>query len=349
MKLKKKVVVGMSGGVDSSVSALLLKEQGYEVIGLYMKNWEDHDGSCPGTADYEDVVRVCDTLQISHYTINFVQEYRDSVFSHFIEELKLGYTPNPDVLCNREIKFKALFEKAKELRADYLATGHYAQTRDGLLLRSADLAKDQTYFLCTLKQEILNQVLFPVGHLKKKEVRAIAEAHGLATAGKKDSTGICFIGERNFREFLGDYITYKEGNFETLSGKVVGSHLGVAFYTIGQRKGLKIGGPGEAWFVVGKDVERNVVLVEQGEDHPALYKSSLTATDISWVSEAPSFPLRCTAKIRYRQEDQACTVTQKENRLVVEFDSLQRAVTPRQAIVFYQGPCCLGGALISPD
>ncbi len=345
---KKKVVVGMSGGVDSSVSALLLKEQGFEVIGLYMKNWEDRDGSCPGVADYEDVVRVCDTLKIPCYTINFVQEYKDSVFSHFIEELKLGYTPNPDVLCNREIKFKALFQKAKELGADFLATGHYAQTADGLLLRSEDTAKDQTYFLYTLKKEILSQVLFPVGHLNKKEVRAIAEKHGLATAEKKDSTGICFIGERNFREFLGDYIAYKEGNLETLGGKVVGTHLGTPFYTIGQRKGLKIGGPGEAWFVVGKDVARNVVLVEQGDDHPALYRPSLTATDISWISEAPEFPLRCTAKIRYRQEDQACTVNLKDNELTVEFDQPQRAVTPRQAIVFYQGPRCLGGALIKP-
>lgn len=344
----KKVVIGMSGGVDSSVSALLLKEQGYEVIGLYMKNWEDVDGSCPGVADYEDVTRVCDTLKIPCYTINFVKEYKDSVFSHFIEELKLGYTPNPDVLCNREIKFKALFQKAKELGADYLATGHYAQVKDGLLVRSEDMAKDQTYFLYTLKSEILRQVLFPVGHLNKKEVRLLAEKSGLATAAKKDSTGICFIGERNFREFLGDYITYKEGNLETLSGKVVGTHQGVAFYTIGQRKGLKIGGPGDAWFVVGKDVERNVVFVEQGNDHPALYRESLTATDISWVSEAPQFPLRCTAKIRYRQEDQACTVTSDNDKLVVTFDKPQRAVTPRQAIVFYQDTTCLGGALIFP-
>ncbi len=344
---KKKVVIGMSGGVDSSVSALLLKEQGYEVIGLYMKNWEDRDGSCPGAADYEDVIRVCDTLQIPCYTINFVQEYWDTVFSHFIEELKLGYTPNPDVLCNREIKFKALFEKAKELGADYLATGHYAQTKDGLLLRSADLEKDQTYFLYTLQKEVLKQVLFPVGHLNKKEVRAIAEKSGLATAKKKDSTGICFIGERNFREFLSQYITKSQGNFETLNGKVVGQHEGTPFYTIGQRKGLKIGGPGEAWFVVGKDVARNVIVVEQGEDHPALFKPSLEATDISWV-ETPTFPLRCTAKIRYRQKDQACTVTTMNEKLVVTFDEPQRAVTPRQAVVFYDGPRCLGGALISP-
>jgi tRNA-specific 2-thiouridylase len=350
MEAKKKVIVGMSGGVDSSVSALLLGEQGYEVIGLYMRNWEDVDGSCPGRADYEDVMRVCDKLQIACYTVNFVQEYRESVFSHFLEELKMGYTPNPDVLCNREIKFKALLHKAQALGADFLATGHYAQTCGSALLRSADLDKDQTYFLYTLKKEILKEVRFPVGHLKKKEVRALAAAHGLATAEKKDSTGICFIGERNFREFLGDYIAYEQGHFETLQGRVVGTHLGVAFYTIGQRKGLKIGGPGEAWFVVGKDVARNVVLVEQGEDHPALYKSSLVATDISWIAdEALEFPLKCTAKIRYRQADQPCTVTLAENgSLLVEFDTPQRAVTPRQAIVFYQGPRCLGGALIAP-
>ncbi len=344
----KKVAIGMSGGVDSSVSALLLKEQGYQVIALYMKNWEDRDGSCPGSADYEDVVRVCDTLQIPHYTINFVQEYWNSVFSHFIEELELGYTPNPDVLCNREIKFKALFLKAKELGADFLATGHYAQTQEGQLLRSIDRDKDQTYFLYTLKKEILKQVLFPVGHLSKQQVRNLAEKHGLATAKKKDSTGICFIGERNFREFLGHYISYKEGPFETLEGKVVGTHQGVAFYTIGQRKGLKIGGPGEAWFVVGKDVKRNVVFVEQGENHPALYRSSLSATDSSWVTETPLFPLRCTAKIRYRQQDQVCTLLLDEDRLSVFFDQPQRAITPRQAVVFYQGTLCLGGALIAP-
>lgn len=349
MSHKKKVVIGMSGGVDSSVSALLLKEQGYEVIGLYMKNWEDKDGSCPGVEDYEDVIRVCDRLQIPCYTINFVQEYWDSVFSHFIEELKLGYTPNPDVLCNREIKFKALFQKAKELGADDLATGHYAKTHDGSLFRSHDLNKDQTYFLYTLKKEVLEQVLFPVGHLNKKEVRALAQSYGLATAEKKDSTGICFIGERPFREFLGNYIAYKEGDFETLSGKVVGKHQGVSFYTIGQRKGLKIGGPGQAWFVVGKDVSRNVVFVEQGNDHPALYRSSLIAIEASWIAgESPPFPFKCTAKIRYRQEDQACTVeSDANNRLVVSFDRPQRAVTPRQAIVFYQGPLCLGGASIS--
>jgi len=348
MNAKKKVVIGMSGGVDSSVSALLLKNQGYDVLGLYMKNWEDVDGSCPGQADYADVVRVCDTLQIPCYTVNFVQEYWDLVFSRFLEELKLGLTPNPDVLCNREIKFKALFQKAKELGADFLATGHYAQTAHGSLLRSIDQSKDQTYFLYTLKKEILENVLFPVGNLCKKEARAIAKQHGLATAEKKDSTGICFIGKRDFREFLGNYIPYKEGNLETLSGKIVGKHQGACFYTIGQRKGLCIGGPGEPWFVVGKDVERNIVFVEQGDAHPSLYQSSLNAVEASWISgNDPTEPFQCTAKIRYRQADQACTVVPGENNcLTVRFDCPQRAVTPAQAVVFYQGPLCLGGAVI---
>ena len=347
---KKKVVVGMSGGVDSSVSALLLKQQGYEVIGLFMKNWEDIDGTCTASQDYDDVVRVCDTIGISHYTVNFVQEYWDTVFSHFIKELNMGYTPNPDILCNREIKFKVFFQKAMELGADYLATGHYAQTRDGLLLRSVDQDKDQTYFLYTLKKEILEKVLFPIGHIQKKEVREIAVQHGLATAEIKDSSGICFIGERKFRDFISGYIPYKEGRFEKLDGQLVGAHQGAAFYTIGQRKGLKIGGPGEAWFVVDKDIEKNVVYVEQGTDHPALYKSVLTATDISWVSGiAPQTPLQCSSKIRYRQPDQDCSLEKiKEAKLSVHFPSPQRAVTPRQAIVFYEGPVCLGGALISP-
>ena len=345
----KKVVVGMSGGVDSSVSALLLKEQGYEVIGLFMKNWEEKDGSCTSSQDYEDVIRVCDTLDIPYYTINFVQEYWDTVFSHFLEELKLGYTPNPDILCNREIKFKVFFQKAMELGADYLATGHYAQTTDGQLLRSIDTEKDQTYFIYTLKKEILEKVLFPVGHLHKNQVRELAAKAGLSTAEKKDSTGICFIGERNFRPFLSQYIPYQEGNFETLSGKIVGKHQGTAFYTIGQRKGLKIGGPGEAWFVVGKDISRNVVVVEQGEDHPALYRSSLTASDLSWIGEVPKVPLRCSAKIRYRQPDQECLIEKIENGIAhVSFTTPQRAVTPRQAIVFYQGDTCFGGGLICP-
>ncbi|HEY5235035.1 MAG TPA: tRNA 2-thiouridine(34) synthase MnmA [Rhabdochlamydiaceae bacterium] len=350
MQKKKKVVVGMSGGVDSSVSALLLKQQGYEVIGLFMRNWEDKDGTCTASQDYDDVVRVCNAIDIPYYTINFAQEYMDTVFSHFIRELKLGYTPNPDILCNREIKFKVFFQKAMELGADCLATGHYAQTQDGQLLRSVDQEKDQTYFLYTLKKEILEKVLFPIGHLKKDQVRQIAKEHNLSTAEKKDSTGICFIGERKFRDFISEYIPYQEGRFETLAGQAVGTHQGAAFFTIGQRKGLKIGGPGEAWFVVDKDISRNVVYVEQGDDHPALYDTSLTATEISWVSGvAPQIPFRCTSKIRYRQVDQECLIEKiEDDKVSVFFPLPQRAITPRQAIVFYDGQICLGGALISP-
>jgi tRNA-specific 2-thiouridylase len=344
-----KVVVGMSGGVDSSVSALLLKEQGYEVIGLFMKNWEENDpsGQCLASKDYEDVMRVCDQIKIPYYTVSFVQEYWDLVFADFLKELKLGYTPNPDVLCNREIKFKLFFQKARELGADFLAMGHYAQTREGKLLRSVDTDKDQTYFLYTLKAPILENVIFPVGHLQKKEVREIAKKHGLATSEKKDSTGICFIGERKFGEFLSRYIAYQSGPFQTLGGKVVGTHQGVAYYTIGQRKGLRIGGAGEAWFVVGKDTERNIVFVEQGTDHPALYASHLTASDITWINAPPKLPFRATAKIRYRQPDQECLIEQIEgDRLYVSFSSPQRAITPRQSIVFYDGETCLGGAII---
>ncbi len=346
----KKVVVGMSGGVDSSVTALLLKQQGYQVIGLFMKNWEDLDGTCTAARDYEDVVRVCDKIGIPYYTVNFVQEYWDGVFTQFLEELKSGYTPNPDVLCNREIKFKVFFQKALELGADYLATGHYARTEGGRLLKSVDGAKDQTYFLNTLKKEILEKVMFPIGHLDKGSVRAVAHTGNLATAAKKDSTGICFIGKRDFSQFLSRYIPYQKGNFETLAGQVVGEHQGTAFYTIGQRKGLKIGGPGQAWFVVSKDISRNVVYVEQGDDHPALYQSSLVGTEASWVcGEAPITPFQCQAKIRYRQADQECTIERIENdKVFVSFKTPQRAVTPRQSIVFYAGEVCLGGALISP-
>lgn len=341
----------MSGGVDSSVAALLLKEQGYEVIGLFMKNWDEKDlhGQCMSAADYNDVAKVCDQIGIPYYSVNFVKEYWDSVFSHFLEELKLGYTPNPDILCNREIKFKVFLQKALELGADFLATGHYAQVENGKLMRSVDREKDQTYFLYTLQSKTLEKVLFPIGHLNKKELREIARANKLPTAEKKDSTGICFIGERNFRNFLSQYIGYQKGNFETLDGKVVGEHEGIAYYTIGQRKGLRIGGPGEAWFVVDKDPKHNVVIVEQGTDHPALYSTYLTATEISWVNTPPlRLPFRCQAKIRYRQPDQECIIEKiEDDKISVYFPTPQRAVTPRQSIVFYEGDICLGGAMIN--
>jgi tRNA-uridine 2-sulfurtransferase len=349
---KKTVVVGMSGGVDSSVSALLLKEQGYNVIGLFMKNWDEKssDGNCSATKDFEDVIKVCETLDIPYYSVNFIQEYWDFVFTHFLEELKKGFTPNPDILCNREIKFHLFFKKAMQIGADFLATGHYAQVGANsphTLLKGLDPGKDQTYFLYTIKEKILEKVLFPIGHLHKKEVRALALKHGLATAEKKDSTGICFIGKRDFKEFISQYIPYQKGPFLDLNGKKLGDHEGMAYYTIGQRRGLGIGGPGEAWFVVDKDPEKNIVYLAQGEEHPSLYASELTATELSWVGKAPTLPLNCKAKIRYRQIEQECTLKEtSDGKLHVRFASPQRAITPRQSIVFYQDSCCLGGAMI---
>lgn len=345
----KTVVVGMSGGVDSSVAALLLKQQGYRVIGLFMKNWEekDADGICKSSQEYEDVVRVCEQIDIPYYSVNFVQEYWDQVFTHFLAEFKQGHTPNPDILCNREIKFKVLLEKALELGADFLATGHYCRNQDNRLVKGLDPSKDQSYFLYTIKEAILKKVLFPVGDMLKSDLRRFAKEHGLATSEKKDSTGICFIGKRNFKEFLGQYLEAKPGNFETLDGKVIGKHEGVAHYTIGQRKGMGIGGAGDAWFVAGKDVPRNVVYIAQGAQHPALFCDWLTAVEVSWVAEVPSVPVSCKAKIRYRQPDQECVITELDGgRCRVEFAIPQRAVTVRQSIVFYQGDLCLGGAII---
>lgn len=345
----------MSGGVDSSVSALLLKQQGYRVIGLFMKNWEEQDenGVCNSSKEYEDVVRVCSQIGIPYYSVNFVKEYRDNVFSHFLEEFKQGHTPNPDILCNREIKFKVMLQKAIELGGDLLATGHYcrteAQGQDQLLLKGSDPGKDQSYFLYAVQGEALKKVLFPVGHMVKSEVRAIAREHNLATSEKKDSTGICFIGKRDFKTFLSQYLQYQPGNFETLQGKVVGKHDGAAFYTPGQRKGMGIGGAGEAWYVVGKDIQRNVVYVDQGALHSALYCDTLTAVELSWVSgRAPGpLPYRCKSKVRYRQPDQECTIERIEGgKMYVSFAIPQRAVTSRQSIVFYDGDVCLGGGMI---
>lgn len=349
----KTVIVGMSGGVDSSVSALLLKEQGYRVIGLFMRNWEENDasGRCRATLDYEDVARVSEQIDIPYYSVNFTEEYRASVFEQFLADLRAGLTPNPDVLCNREIKFKVFLQKAKELGADLLATGHYCRTDGrGRLLKGVDPEKDQSYFLHAVSSEALRSVLFPIGHLPKKEVRALARKHNLATSEKKDSTGICFIGKRDFKPFLSQYIGLKPGNFETLNGQVVGKHDGLAFYTIGQRKGMGLGGEGDAWYVIGKDLARNVVWVERGANHPSLFASTLTADQLTWIEEAPLLPLRCTAKIRYRQADQACTLLSLEKgRATVSFDTPQRAITPGQSVVFYQGDLCLGGGVIKQN
>lgn len=348
----KVVVVGMSGGVDSSVSALLLKEQGYQVIGMFMKNWEEEiDGVCTSAADFEDVASVCRAIGIPYYPINFVKEYRSHVFDHFLKESLAGNTPNPDILCNREIKFQLFLEKALELGADYLATGHYCQIdpKKHALLKGKDGKKDQSYFLYTLKDRILEKVLFPIGHLEKPEVRQIARDANLPTAAKKDSTGICFIGKRNFKSFLGQHLRMEPGNFENLQGEVIGKHDGLGFYTLGQRKGLAIGGPGDAWFVVAKDVKRNVVVIEQGTDHPALYSNGLIAKELTFVSTAPkNFPFACQSKVRYRQEDQPAIIESIENGLAkVSFSIPQRAVTPGQSIVFYQDNVCLGGGIIA--
>ena len=342
----KTIVVGMSGGVDSSLTAALLKESGAHVIGLFMKNWEE---KCPLEDDYEDVATVCDQLQIPFYTVNFAKEYWDNVFSKCLLEYQKGLTPNPDILCNREIKFKVFFDKAMELGADYLATGHYCQVGPhATLLRGVDPDKDQSYFLYTVKQEILKKVLFPIGHLPKAKVRAMAYERGLCTAAKKDSTGICFIGKRNFKQFLSNYLKPNPGHFETPEGDIVGQHDGIAYYTIGQRRGLSIGGPGEAWYIAGKDAKRNVVTVVQGEDHPLLYQTTLIANEESFISQTPPFPLHCTAKVRYRQTDAPCLVERLDSgHLKVTFETPQKAITPRQSIVFYQGPLCLGGAMIS--
>jgi len=353
---KTRVVVGMSGGVDSSVTALLLKRQGYDVIGIFMKNWDDTDefGRCTAEEDAEDVRRVCAQIDIPFYTVNFEKQYSEKVFQYFLDEYKKGRTPNPDVMCNREIKFGEFLQKALALGADYLATGHYARVerRNGeyVLLRGADPKKDQTYFLNMLNQEQLSKAMFPIGHLTKAEVRKIAAEAGLATASKKDSTGICFIGERNFKEFLSQYLPAKPGEIRTYDGELKGRHDGLMYYTLGQRQGLGIGGSGngQPWFVAGKDLERNILYVVQGESDPRLYSSKLLATDLNWISpKLPESPLKCTAKFRYRQPDQGVTVHfLGGGKCEVVFDQPQKAVTPGQAVVFYDGETCLGGAII---
>lgn len=350
---KKTVVVGMSGGVDSSVVALMTKLQGYRVIGLFMKNWDEinPDGTCNADQDYQDVIKVCEHLDIPYYSVNLVKEYREGVFEEFLRDYRSGVTPNPDILCNREVKFKVFFERAMLLGADYLATGHYCQIKqvdgESVLVKGADQNKDQTYFLYAIDKKVLDKVLFPIGHLQKPKVRELATRFDLATSKKKDSTGICFIGERNFKFFLSQYIESTRGNFVDLSGKVLGQHDGTCFYTLGQRKGMGIGGPGEAWFVAGKNLAKNEVILAQGLDHSALYADELVASELNWLIKAPEGTFKCQAKVRYRQPDEACTVSVSDESVRVVFDRPQRAMTPRQSVVFYLNGVCLGGGMIS--
>jgi len=354
----KRVIVGMSGGVDSSVAALLLKQQGYEVSGLFMKNWEDDDTGeyCAAREDLVDAVAVAEKIGIEIDVVNFSSEYKERVFGNFLREYQAGRTPNPDVLCNAEIKFRAFLDHAVGLGADRIATGHYAQVRevDGLhqLLKAEDGTKDQSYFLYRLDQEQLARTLFPLGKLYKRDVREIARRAGLAVHDKKDSTGICFIGERSFREFLNRYLPDNPGDIRTPEGRLLGRHHGLMFYTIGQRQGLGVGGSrdgaGEPWYVAAKDLRNNRLIAVQGHDHPALLADRLTALDLNWVSGAPP---HCnwvyTAKTRYRQKDAACTlVAAGAERCVIEFAEPQWAVTPGQSVVVYESQVCLGGGII---
>lgn len=352
--MSERIVVGMSGGVDSSVAALLLKEQGYDVIGVFMKNWEEQDenGVCTSESDWRDVREVCDLIGIPYYSVNFAQEYWDRVFSYFLEEYRAGRTPNPDVLCNREIKFRAFLDFAMQLGASRMATGHFVQTNEnGDLLRGADPNKDQSYFLYMLKQHQLQRAMFPVGHLTKADVRRIAEEKGLPVSKKKDSTGVCFIGERKFKQFLQTYLPAMPGDMVAPDGQVVGRHDGLMYYTLGQRRGLGIGGCGDgrSWFVIGKDLENNRLLVAQGEDHPMLYSGRSLAGGVTWIGDAPirdGETLQCTAKFRYRQTDQPVEVTLQGDKLAIRSLVPQRAVTPGQSAVLYQGEKCLGGAVV---
>ncbi len=354
------VIVGLSGGVDSSVAALLLLQQGYKVEGLFMKNWEEDDGSeyCTAKQDLADAQSVCDHIGIKLHAANFAAEYWDNVFEHFLEEYKLGRTPNPDILCNKEIKFKAFLNYAKILGADYIATGHYARLSNEQghtwLLRGLDTNKDQSYFLHAVPESQLRQVIFPIGEIEKPHVREIAKKAGLKTHSKKDSTGICFIGERRFTDFLKNYLPTKPGNIITADGQKIGIHNGLMYHTIGQRQGLGIGGNKQydeaPWYVAKKNLDTNELMVVQGNNHPLLFTNSLLLDSIEWINDtvAPKLPYTCTAKIRYRQNDRSCKIIQLNNgQLKVDFLTPQRAVTPGQSAVFYDGQKCLGGGVIT--
>jgi tRNA-uridine 2-sulfurtransferase len=364
---RKRVVIGMSGGVDSSVSAWLLKEQGYEVIGLFMKNWEDDDDSeyCSSRQDWIDAASVADVIGVDIEAVNFAAEYKDRVFAEFLREYQAGRTPNPDVLCNAEIKFKAFLDHAMKLGADLIATGHYARVREVAsgpgkgrfeLLKALDASKDQSYFLHRLNQTQLSKTLFPLGEIPKTEVRRIAEKIGLPNAKKKDSTGICFIGERPFREFLNRYLSHQPGPMKTPDGTTVGAHIGLSFYTLGQRKGIGLGGVksyqneegnSDPWYAARKDVENNILYVVQGHQHPWLLSFSLQAEQASWIAgEAPDMR-SATAKTRYRQVDVPCSLAAANDRFSLTFPDAQWAVTPGQSAVLYDGEVCLGGGIIN--
>ncbi len=352
------VVVGMSGGVDSSVTAHLLLQQGYTVTGMFMKNWEEDDTEeyCAAAEDLKDAAQVCERIGIDLHEVNFAHEYWENVFEHFLAEYQAGRTPNPDILCNKEIKFKEFLLQAETLGADYIATGHYVakgfvdnnSEREALLLRGSDANKDQSYFLYTLQQHQLRKSLFPLGEIEKPVVRQIADEQGFVTHNKKDSTGICFIGERRFKDFLSTYLKPNPGNMVDVNGNTVAEHDGLMYYTLGQRQGLNIGGAGQAWYVAGKDVASNELLVVQGHDHPAMLTQTVVADGMDWVSEtAPKKGDVLTAKTRYRQQDHECRILEiNDSQIEVEFNEPQRAVTPGQALVFYDGRSCLGGATI---
>jgi tRNA-specific 2-thiouridylase len=355
---RTRIVVGLSGGVDSSVAALLLVEQGCEVHGVFMKNWEEsfEAGYCAAAEDLDDAQSVCETLGVPLHTVNFTAEYQERVFRYFLEEYRRGRTPNPDILCNTEIKFRAFLDYARHLGADAIATGHYVRRieQDGAqrLLKGRDPGKDQSYFLYGLDQQQLASAWFPVGGLLKSEVRERAAVAGLVTHAKKDSTGICFIGERRFREFLNRYLPAQPGPIQTVEGQRIGEHDGLMFHTIGQRQGLRIGGQrqgsGEPWYVAGKDLEHNILIVAQGHHHPALFHRRLRASQLHWIAgQPPALPLTCMAKIRYRQPDQLCVLeTLEKDHAEVGFTEPQRAITPGQSVVFYRNEECLGGGVI---
>jgi tRNA-specific 2-thiouridylase len=351
------IIVGMSGGVDSSVSAFLLKKAGHRVEGIFMKNWEgdDTDTDCSATKDMADAQAICDHLNIDLHMVNFADHYWERVFTYFLDEYRASRTPNPDIVCNKEIKFDAFLDYAKKRGADYIATGHYVRSRTHagklVLLKGSDMQKDQSYFLYALNKAQLAQSLFPIGDLTKQQVRAIAKQLGFINHAKKDSTGICFIGERKFKTFLNNYLPSQPGDIETLEGEIIGKHDGLMFYTIGQRQGLLIGGKkGKAelpWYVTHKDPKRNVLIVVQGENHPSLFKKSLLTGPLHWINSPPSLPFTATAKTRYRQQDQRCLIEPVDSlHHRVIFDQPQRAITPGQSIVFYQDEVCLGGGMI---